>query len=200
MDVAFARALLARRAAAFAVASMMSNPYQPPQGNAANEGHEVAVDSFASQPSSPRTGRLVIWWLVSFAVNLITPVLFGSDVVREQGIWGVLFGVICAALLGIQACRWWPGLMRRVNVGATLVAISQLVPFVQLIAGLIAINIAERVGLARVEEGQIIEQANGELGGFVITVITGAILLGVSLVVGSLLTLCYDKFIRSASS
>jgi hypothetical protein len=200
MDVAFARTLLARRAAAIVVASMMSNPYQPPLGDAANERIVTAVDSEASTVSTSRTGRLVLWWLVSFAVNLIIPVLFGSEVVVEHGIWGGAFAVAGTALLGIQACRWWPGFMRRINVGAVLVAISQLMPIVQLIAGLIAISIAEKVGLARAEEGQLVQQANSELGGFVITLVTGAILLGVSLIVGSLLTLCYDKFFRSTSS
>jgi hypothetical protein len=44
----------------------------------------------------------------------------------------------------------------------------------------------------------VIPKATSEFGGFVITVLTGGMLLGVSLVVGLLLTFVYDKFVKQS--
>ena len=72
-------------------------------------------------------------------------------------------------------CAFQPSIARKLILGSTVIAFSQMYPILQIIAGFVALGVAGGVGL--VEDGEFMEQVSSELGGFVVTLLVGCILL-----------------------
>ena len=87
----------------------------------------------------------------------------------------------------------WPRLAYRLSLGSIVTAILQFFPLPHLFAGLIGFAITAELGLA--VEGTDIssEEVTSELGGFVITAITGSCLLLFSLGVGTFVFVFIDR-------
>jgi hypothetical protein len=87
------------------------------------------------------------------------------------------------AVIGAEACSRWDRPGRAVVLGGTLVALLQLIPILQVFAGELALRAGAGLGLAiPIEVG--LYRATGVLGGFLVTVMTGAQLIGIALVLG----------------
>lgn len=171
---------------------MNSNPYLPPA--------EIDLDSPETLPereSDLRPMSFLIRWPLVLFLNLVMPLTLASGLLRNTGLIGVLAAVSFVWLVGWWAWRRWPQIGRRVIAGGWVVCVCQLFPLIQIFAGLAALSIAEELGLM---DSLDLEQ-NGpnfesEFASAFVTLITGGILMLVSLAVGAVLIAVLDHFRR----
>jgi hypothetical protein len=129
-------------------------------------------------------GWAVAWTLV-YGANLFVPLMFGMSATAGGGWVGMGVAVVAIWSAGLVACQR-PGRLRMALViGATAVGLSQVVPFLHIISGMIAIGTWEKVS------GDIVGVDIGgdgpglsESGGFAVTVMTAQPLILIALVFG----------------
>lgn len=157
------------------------NPYAAP----------LAAPGPAPGEAAPRPGR---WWPAVwsgvFLGNLVIPLLFGATMVSPAGRAGLALGVGLWWAVGLVGLRQSERARRVAVSGGVCVALSQVVPFLQIMAGMVGLEAATRVeGGPRGEFGEF--ATLGLAGGLVATLVTGGLLLlaagGVGLLVQALL-------------
>jgi hypothetical protein len=89
--------------------------------------------------------------------------------------------------LGCYLCAAFRELAAALIAGGTLVGLAQLFPALQLIAGMIGMLVGRILGLANDGDDQRSPQILNEYGGFVVTFVTGGILMAASASAGMLL-------------
>ncbi|MGE3776126.1 MAG: hypothetical protein AB7F89_02990 [Pirellulaceae bacterium] len=163
-----------------------NNPYQSPE--------PLSAVPVASDASPPRRvdGLALMAWPVVYGLNLVVPLLIGSDVTREHGRAGMWLAVVFLLAAGWAFCLWLPSAGRRVIWGAAVFALSQAFPIVQILAGAWSIGLAESCGMG-VEPDEMIGKISNNLGGFVVTLLVGAMLLGCAASVGFLVGLVLPR-------
>ena len=129
----------------------------------------------------------MIGWPIAFGLNLPLPLMFGVAMTELAGRWGMSLGILVMLGLGYLFCYCLPDLSRRFVWVSGLMAVTQFLPLLQIIAGIIAISIADQLPLLSIDfsddDGKT-EQIQNELSGFAVTVMVGLILsLGVVTVV-----------------
>jgi MFS family permease len=121
-------------------------------------------------------------WVAVFILNLPVPLLFAEEMTREHGRVGMAVAAVLILACGILVCC---AVDRKIFgffiFGAVIVGLAQMAPVLQFIAGLIAILFAHilRVGLIESDDS-----VKNELGGFIITFVTGGILIAASAIIG----------------
>jgi hypothetical protein len=169
-----------------------SNPYRSPTGNSAD----------LPFPEMPRETRSVLWllsllaWPMVFALNLIVPLVLGASLIGGTAHWGLLVALCILLGIGWCICLLGPTSSARTVGGGLFVAISQLVPVLQLSAGAIAIRVTGAAGLVDVHWWESAPQIDSNLGSFVVTLVTGGLLFGASQVAGFLAQQLF-RFARS---
>jgi hypothetical protein len=118
-------------------------------------------------------------WLMLVAWNVPVPLILGwvgTD-------WGARLGMFAAIpvfyCLGGWLFRKMRAIQQTIVWGGLTVVLSQLFPLLHIFAGAGALGAGERLGLP-VED----ERATGLIAGFVVTLLTGAILLTAAAVIG----------------
>ena len=94
---------------------------------------DASVEDDPTQ-TKERFSRTVIWSVV-FSLNLIVPLTFGSSVIAKGGGFGMVIAIICFWLLGAFAVYHNERLSAVLLSGGIVVAMSQILPFLQLYAG-----------------------------------------------------------------
>lgn len=154
----------------------VTNPYRPPRDRPdpvpPQRGDSSKIDRVAFAA-----------WPLALVSNMIVPLFFGLDFTYEQGRAGMLVATVLFLLAGWGLCYVKPNAARRLIAGSTLTAISQFFPILQIFAGVVAIGIADRMGLSRESTDGNLAQVS-ELGGFIMTVVVGVILLTVAGAIG----------------
>lgn len=120
-------------------------------------------------------------WAAVLAANLPIPLYLGYLCTEGGGRVGMLAGVGLIWLLGHESCRRQPKLASVVIPGGWFVALTQLFPILQFFSGAFALRVVS-LGLAR--EGM--PRAGGDLAAFTATLLTGGMLLTVTLIPGFL--------------
>ena len=144
------------------------NPFAAPavQDNATNSLR-------ASDSLKPRFA-----WFCMFVINLPIPVFLGFGVTSEAGRIGMLLGIAAVYLCGFWSCNVMPRIMYRLNIGSSLVAVSQFFPMLQTIVGVKAVGISSAVfGGA--------QRTSGHLTG-IAEITSATILTGIGLIIPSL--------------
>ncbi|WP_422927184.1 hypothetical protein [Singulisphaera sp. PoT] len=88
-----------------------------------------------------RTQRSWAWpiaWTVVYALNLIVPYDIGVAAMELKDTQSILACTVFLWILGIAACVGYPPLGRRLVRGGLIVAITQFVPILQIMAGAFA--------------------------------------------------------------
>lgn len=137
-----------------------------------------------SQSAAARRDRYgPVWWSTVFAANLVVPLHFGLERTREDGRLGMIFGMAALWVGGIVAC--WRDVRTRLalTIGGVFVAFSQIVPLMQMIAGLIGLHLWDK------DLDHHVLSTLG--GGFTVTIITGPILIVVAFIIGYLVCLLF---------
>jgi hypothetical protein len=127
-------------------------------------------------------GWLYFAWGAVFAVNMIVPLLFGLSTTSAHG----RIGMTAASMLFLAWGCWLCAVRRQFAAplifGAVLVGVSQLVPILHVIAGLIGLTVGQILGLADTRD-----KVTSEFGGFVVTFVTGGMLIAASAFTGWLI-------------
>lgn len=154
------------------------NPYDPPLAPLPDQ-----VMQEQPEDAVPSRSRFIVWPIV-FALNLIVPLLFGGQLVRENGMIGLSVAVGFFLIAGWYVCYASPAVARRLLVGSSITAITQLFPVIQLIAGILALGAVSTLGLS-VDDGDLgIGQISNDAGAFLATMITGSIIAAVAMLFG----------------
>ncbi|RUL87884.1 hypothetical protein [Tautonia sociabilis] len=158
------------------------NPYQAP----------ASPTGPSPRPKGPgrRPGRrMLVGWLAVLLVNLPVPLMFGSWITDRDGTIGMGAAVVLLAGVGGWAILRSFRVGLALIVGGSAVALSQVVPMLQFVAGMIGVSLAKAIGLAEPGpwEEPTVPGVLGAAGGFVVTVVTGTLLLAVSLGIGLVL-------------
>lgn len=165
----------------------MDNPYAPTRP-AAPDPSPLGGRAQDCRPADSGASDWRIFafaaWPVLLVLNSSVPLLLGSRMIQEHGKWGVALAVLLFATGGWVICARWPWLRSRLLSGAGILALTQVFPLLQIIAGVIALKIAVRFGQARVASDFAPDRIHSELGGFVVTAITGGILFCAAVVIG----------------
>jgi hypothetical protein len=154
------------------------NPYEAPR----HAGIE-SPQSTESQPWGVR-GRLALWSAVC-AANMIVPLLFGLSMTEAGGRLGMAYGMATLYFAGCVMCiRFWP-VGRILVVGGILVAASQLIPILHLMAGAMAFGIAEEMGQVTSDVDGLPDGLATAWSGYFVTVLTGGALVAAAFVAGA---------------
>ena len=126
--------------------------------------------------------NLMFVWTVVYAANLIVP-LGIAWTTFEHGHIGIVFALGLCWLIGLAVCIQRRAFAIRMVAGGKVVALTQIIPILQVFAGGFAINIWDTIGR------YFFEAANhGELyyavDRFFVTILTGAQLLAVAAFIG----------------
>jgi hypothetical protein len=148
----------------------------------------IPDDPYFAGPVAAKVGRLeppdgrgisIGLWVVVFVLNLVIPLMYGLSAARGDARFGMLLGIAILLALGCWASLASRTIGMALLVGGGIVALSQFLPALQILAGLIA------VGAAGIIDGTGGRMAVGSfLGGLVATVVTGGILIGIALALG----------------
>ena len=156
-----------------------NNPYEP---------SDTPVDA---QENSKRVIHsplvLSIQWTVVLLCNLIAPLYLGWSITQGSGQMGILLAVLVALVFGYWASIYMPLTILFTLRGGLLVALSQFMPILQLIVGLITIEFFRKTRM--IPEESLDRGSIGFLGAFLLTGTVGSILMAISCGVGLLLRL-----------
>jgi hypothetical protein len=120
----------------------------------------------------------VLAWIWVYTVNLGIPVMLGSMFTCEGGRVGMVIGIIVVFAIGCRVCFVSRRTVLMVVYGGWIVALSQAVPALHIIAGTIGLS-AVRVTTGEERDLSTI------LGGFIATLITGCVLISVATALGA---------------
>ena len=157
------------------------NPYEPPKSST----EEVQQADDKSAPS----GKLIyVAWVTVCVLNLPMPLRFAWPITESSGRFGMSIAVVALLAAGCWICAKLPKHGVHLLIGAVPVALSQLLPIAQLVAGGLAVMFGQAIGLVNpIGDDGNGEKVASEPGGFILTLITGAILMMLSAVCGFLL-------------
>ena len=131
--------------------------------------------------------RLVLAWVAVYAANLPLALLFGWGFTRDAGRAGMVGGVLGLLAIGALACIARRRVGLALVIGGVPVALSQVWGVPQIYAGFIGLRVAAAAGLMSWRwPGDSEVGLAGASGGVVATVVTGSILMGAGLALGSL--------------
>ena len=154
------------------------NPYAAPSSSAP----EPTRDTFTDFSNVYLTAGK---WLGVFGINLIVPGVLGYGVVDQSGLIGVLIAIVLVFLVGGVVFSYRKGFAGPVMVGSLLVAGSQLFPVAQVLAGMFGILFAQSLGFVGGEfDGG--PEVVGIGSGFIVTIVTGGLLILAATVIGIL--------------
>ena len=158
------------------------NPYRAPESDA------------APVSNGRRGGRIdgpaFLAWPIVFGLNMVLPLLFSGEVTKRHGQLGLCIAALVLLVGGWVLCAWSGSTARKLILGSALVALTQVLPLLQIIAGSVSISIAQSFQLVEGGGGdpdldeQFMPQITSELGGFVVTMLVGAILLTCASLIG----------------
>jgi hypothetical protein len=157
------------------------NPYAAPT--------DATSSSLRDDRSRRHAGPLTyVAWVFVFAVNMALPLLLSASVTREHGTLGMSVAALLLLALGCFICATRRKLATTLIGGGVLVGLSQLFPALHIIAGMIGMTLAQALGLADNggNDGRSPLIIN-EYGGFVVTFVTGSILMAVAACTGMLI-------------
>jgi hypothetical protein len=125
--------------------------------------------------------RFQLWtyaaWAFVFAINTTMPIFFSAPLTEHHGKLGMSIAVALFLAYGFFLCAFRPELARALIIGGAIVAFMQIFPLFQLSVCVFGMVIGRALGLAEFGEDERAPAMSNELGGFVVTFITGGILL-----------------------
>jgi hypothetical protein len=149
----------------------------------------VCLHRFPAPADEPPTGATrpgfawqVAWFWV-FGANLVVPLIYGLEVTRTGGRWGMWIAVAFTWLCGHLACGRRP-LGAIFVIGGVVVALSQLFPMLQFFCGAFSLEVVSKLGLGVTG----LTEVRTEFAGFVTTMLTASQLMFVAVVCGFVLT------------
>lgn len=159
------------------------NPYAAP----------LAVDPVASPVSRLRPQGWMIAWTVVYGANLIVPLMFALGTVQGSGTLGMVLAMFVMWLVSLMICARARPVRSWLMAGGIAVAISQFMPILQIMAGMMGVGLASLLVRGPAEAGDDdLVRGLGAVGtsfplGLLATLLTGAALMVASLAIGFVL-------------
>ena len=167
-----------------------NNPYDAPG--------EALANSHSDGQENPRAGGLTyVAWIFVFAINMAVPLLFSLSMTDQHGRLGMSVAAFFLLALGCYICTANRNLAVALLAGGALVALTQLFPGLQIIAGAIGMGVGQALGHATLDSDDNPARITSEFGGFVVTFITGGILMAGSVCAGVVLQFVMRFFGRA---
>lgn len=101
-------------------------------------------------------------WALAVVANLPVPLLFGFAVVAHGGLFGMLAGIVAFWLVGAAVVACVPRLRAVLVYGGAVLALTQVLPVLQIVAGVVAVELFDTT-----------PEPMSELTGFLVTLVTG---------------------------
>jgi hypothetical protein len=117
-------------------------------------------------------------WAFVLAINMAVPLLFSGSVTEQHGKLGMGVALLSFLVCGCYLCAYHRKLALALLVGGVLVALTQLFPILQILAGLIGMAVGQSLGQTSSGADEATPHLRSEVGGFVVTLVTGGILIG----------------------
>lgn len=157
---------------------MENNPFAPP----------TPGDDFHLPPERVIASPLIMGleWTAALLFNLIVPVLIGWSITDSNAKIGVAAAIALFLLAGYVACNYYPLLMLFTIRGSIFVGVSQIIPALHLMMGLMSLEFLAILGLISKDQAVTL---TGFVMGFLMTVALGLQLLIISLGIGLILRL-----------
>jgi MFS family permease len=158
------------------------NPYEPPL--------HIGTSSIPPGHTNRRAGTSTYGsWVFVFFVNLAVPLLFSSSMNQEHGRLGMFVAALLLLALGSCICAAGRKLAATLIAGGAIIGLTQLFPGLQLIAGVIGMTVGQALRLADIGDENRPARLISDYGGFVVTFVTGGILIATAACSGMLLRL-----------
>jgi hypothetical protein len=156
------------------------NPYEAPN---------AAVRTLIpDEQALPRASVLTyIAWIFVFAINMAVPLLFSASMTEQYGRLGMSVAALLLLVFGCYICAANRKLAVALLAGGAVVALTQLFPILHIIAGTIGMSVGQTLGHATIDSDDAPARITSEYGGFIVTFVTGGILMAGSLAIGVLL-------------
>ena len=132
---------------------------------------------------SPSWRGIDLPWLGVFLMNLPVPIYLALELTERAGRIGMSFAILVLLLFGHWLCSRSATSRRPLLAGGILVGLSQAWPALQIMAGLCGFEAAVLLGVMRNSSQKI----GSEPAGFVVTLVTGGILMLAAYLLGRLL-------------
>ena len=153
------------------------NPYEPPKSSMPPPA-----------PVDHANRRVQMWtfgtWIFVFAINMAVPLLFSASMTEEHGKLGMAVALGAFLTCGCFLCAFHRELARALIIGGVVVALTQIIPMLQFIAGSIGMAVGLGLGVADFGGDERGPSLTSEFGGFVVTLVTGGILITAAAVSG----------------
>jgi hypothetical protein len=161
------------------------NPYQSPQPSS----HGPSLSS------APQKGGTIVFgaWVIVFLFNMGMPLFFALSMTGPSERIGMFVAALLLFVAGLLVCRENGHFAWSVIAGAIIVGISQAVPVLHVIAGLVGFQIAAAFGFTLDGNADRADRSAGVGGGLIVTLVVGGILLGASTGIGVILRLITPK-------
>ena len=115
-------------------------------------------------------------WSILFICNLLVPFFLGLGATESGGRIGMFLGIGVLWFMGLPFGYFSTRFRMSIVIGTSITACLQLVPILQMIAGIIAYSTWNAATGMDIRTSDL----SGELSGFAITVLTGQILIAFS--------------------
>jgi len=159
-----------------------------------NQENPFAPSTFGTSETLPSRRVVASTWVMSLEwtavllFNLIAPLLMGWGMIDLAARFGVASAVVLVLGIGTLFCIQYPLLMLFTIRGAVLVGLTQVIPVLHFIVGILSAAFLTACGVIPADHSQP-RLAEGFVGGFLLTTVMGAQLLAVSLGIGLLMLL-----------
>lgn len=152
------------------------NPYQAPATAAA-----VSADE---HPHAPR--RIKFAWFGVFVLNLCAPLFVGWLTTEKGGRNGMFAGVGVLFLAGYWLCTRARSIGRALVVGGLAIGLTQVLPAMQMMAGIVGLCVVSALRLGKPAPDDVMLSVRSDASGFVLTIVTGGLLMAAAFVAGLL--------------
>ncbi len=125
----------------------------------------------------PKVTSLSFWggnvaWVVVYLANLVVPLWLGWEITSSGGQHGMVAATALMLLLTLLVVPRWSELRMTLVAGSTLTAISQAVPLVQIVVGILSLQAVHYLGFVQEGGYQLTEP-----GGFLAAILTACMML-----------------------
>ena len=158
------------------------NPYEPPTTRQRFRSRiPNPANRLESSPTSPGCSFSASTWPFHSTSAIPSPsTTDDSDSFSER---------FCCSRLGFYICAFNRRFSPALIVGGALIAVTQIFPVIQIIAGMLGMTVGKAMGLAIFGDNHEVPQITTEEGGLIVTLVTGGILMATAACSGLLLRL-----------
>jgi hypothetical protein len=134
---------------------------------------------------------IYLGWFAVFVFNMTFPLSVAWTMTPKSGRTGIGVAAVALATAGCWICAKARTIGRYLVIGGILIGLTQVFPVLQIIAGVVGMAVGQIFQLIERGDDTDLNLGISELGGLIITLITGSLLMAMSAATG----FCLQRFI-----